>query len=535
MASPARPAAASVSGAFGGLSADPARCSFDQTLRREGFTVAGAKRELQKLDFQDNRLLRSLVNIHEQETYSREIITEAIENCMKKQADNLVNTLDVISGRLSQLELYCYKLERSIGELRSDVMDYHGEANINFRCLEKHVKEVQKSVQVLQDKQEVAETQRELTKLQLLHEESAQKSEGTAPSVLLTKENDGSMPVANHELALVPLHQVNAVQSPAMQFQSCNGLVLQQLVPVSLSTQQDQQHLNQATMYCMQNQTHVEHRQAQPFQPAPQSVQRHTQNPQPQTVIEVPQVTSQAPEFYLQPQQQWARQTGQQVQPQSRQPQPQVVQQQQYNNIQQVPAQIVQMQTSSPQAQSAPHVTLLYPPYGSQQPACANSEPRSRSMGVQPSYSTISSSQRNHHEVAPIYVQSSTISVPLAEHNLQHQQPQQLQSLCNGSFKPSKVSLHGAASYTVQGSAQAYNAAYGNLSNNAATVVAVLPQQPQSNAPMVLHHLGPQSVQNHPVDMAEKVARMSYFKDQAESMALRMATAGQPVEFKHLA
>lgn len=34
MASPARPAAASVSGAFG-LSADPARCSFDQTLRRE--------------------------------------------------------------------------------------------------------------------------------------------------------------------------------------------------------------------------------------------------------------------------------------------------------------------------------------------------------------------------------------------------------------------------------------------------------------------------------------------------------------------
>ncbi|BAS95325.1 chromatin modification-related protein eaf-1 isoform X2 [Oryza sativa Japonica Group] len=518
MASPARPAAASVSGAFG-LSADPARCSFDQTLRRE--------------DFQDNRLLRSLVNIHEQETYSREIITEAIESCMKKQADNLVNTLDVISGRLSQLELYCYKLERSIGELRSDVMDYHGEANINFRCLEKHVKEVQNSVQVLQDKQELAETQKELTKLQILHEESAQKSEGTAPSVLMTKEIDGSMPVAKHELALVPLHQVNAAQSPAMQFQSCNGLVLQQLVPVSLSTQQDQQHMNQATLYCMQTQAHVEHRQAQPFQPAPQPVQRHTQNT-PQTVVEAQQVTSQAPDFYIQPQQQWAHQTGQQVH-QARQPQPQVVQQQHYNNIQQVPAQIVQMQTSSPQAQSAPHVTLLYPPYGSQQPACANSEPRSRSMAMQPSYSTISSSQRNHHEVAPVYVQSNTISVPLAEHSIQSQQPPQLQSFGNGSFKPSKVSLHGVASYTVQGNAQAYNTAYGNPSNNAATVVAVLPQQAQSSAPMVLHHLGPQSLQNHPIDMVEKVARMGYFKDQAESMALRMATAGQNVEFKHLA
>ncbi|KAL5230617.1 hypothetical protein ABZP36_029393 [Zizania latifolia] len=519
MASPARPAAASVSGAFG-LSPDPARCSFDQTLRRE--------------DFQDNRLLRSLVNIHEQANYSREIITEAVENCMKKQADNLVHSLDVISGRLSQLELYCYKLERSIGELRSDVMDYHGEANLNFRCLEKHVKEVQKSVHVLQDKQELAETQKELAKLHILHEESTQKSEGSAPSILMTKENDGSMPVAKHELAFVPLHQVNSVQSPAMQFQSCNGLVLQQLVPVSLSTHQDQQHLNQASIYCMQSQGHVEHRQSQPCLPVPQSVQRHTQNPQPQTVVEVPQLTSQAPEFFLQAQLQWPHQTGQQVHAQARQPQNMMLHQQQYNSIQQVPAQIVQMQTSSPQAQSAPHVTLLYPPYGSQQPTCANSEPHPRSMGVQPSYSTISSSERSHHEAAPIYVQSSTISVPLAEHNLQHQQPQQLQPL-GGSFKPSNLSLHGVASYTVQGSAQVYNNAYGNPSNNAATVVSALPQQAQSSAPMVLHHLGPQSVQNQPVDMVEKAARMGYFKDQAESMALRMVTAGQPVEFKHLA
>jgi len=95
-----------------------------------------------KQDFQENRMLMSFVNFHEQEKISKEIVAEAIENCMKKQADNLLNLLEVISGRLSQLELYCYKLERSIGELRSDVMDYHGEANLNYRCLEKHVKEV---------------------------------------------------------------------------------------------------------------------------------------------------------------------------------------------------------------------------------------------------------------------------------------------------------------------------------------------------------------------------------------------------------
>jgi hypothetical protein len=93
-------------------------------------------------DFQENRLLMSFVNFHEQEKISKEIVTHAIESCMKKQADNLLNSLDVINGRLSQLELYCYILERSIGELRSDVMDYHNEANLNFRCVEKQVKEV---------------------------------------------------------------------------------------------------------------------------------------------------------------------------------------------------------------------------------------------------------------------------------------------------------------------------------------------------------------------------------------------------------
>jgi hypothetical protein len=93
-------------------------------------------------DFQENRLLMSFVNYHDQEKVSKEIVTDAIESCMKKQADNLLNSLEVISGRLSQLELYCYKLERSIGELRSDVMDYHNEANLNFQCLDKQLKEV---------------------------------------------------------------------------------------------------------------------------------------------------------------------------------------------------------------------------------------------------------------------------------------------------------------------------------------------------------------------------------------------------------
>jgi hypothetical protein len=374
-------------------------------------------------------------------------------------------------------------------------------------------------VQVLQDKQELAETQKELNKLQIIHEDFAQKSEGTAPSVLMTRD----------DLALVPLHQVNAGQSPPMQFPSCNGVILQQLLPVPLSNQQDQQRSNQTTMYCMQGQSHLEHRQAQPVQGAAQSLQPHTQNPQPRTVVEVPQMTSQAPEFYLPPQQHWPHQTGQQVQSQARQAQqPHVVQQQQYNNAQ-VPSQVAQLQTSSPQAHSAPQVTLVYPPYGSHQPACVNTEARTGGI-VQPSYSTISSPQQNHHEVAPIYVQSNSISVPMAE---QHQQAHQPRPHSIGSFgpQPSKVGPCSVAPYMVQGSAQTYNTAYGSPSSNPRAVVAVVNQHSQASTPMMLHHLGPQAVQNHLVDMTERTAQMGYSKDQAGSIAFRMVAAGQPSEF----
>ena len=74
--------------------------------------------------------------------YPKDAVMAAVEECMRKQADALLHSLDGIGGRLSQLELYCYKLERSIGELRSDVMDYHGDSTANFRCIDKNLRQV---------------------------------------------------------------------------------------------------------------------------------------------------------------------------------------------------------------------------------------------------------------------------------------------------------------------------------------------------------------------------------------------------------
>lgn len=85
---------------------------------------------------------RPLVNIYEKEDYSKEEVITAVEKCMKKYADNLLRFLEGISGRMSQLELYCYKIERSIGEFRSDVIRDQKEAEMKFKSLEKHLQEV---------------------------------------------------------------------------------------------------------------------------------------------------------------------------------------------------------------------------------------------------------------------------------------------------------------------------------------------------------------------------------------------------------
>lgn len=85
---------------------------------------------------------RPLVNIYEHENYSKEEIISAVEKCMKKYADNLLRSLEGIGGRLSQLEIHCYKLERSIGELRNDFSRDQSETDLKYKSLEKHLQEV---------------------------------------------------------------------------------------------------------------------------------------------------------------------------------------------------------------------------------------------------------------------------------------------------------------------------------------------------------------------------------------------------------
>ncbi|BBN11542.1 protein MpFLOE [Marchantia polymorpha subsp. ruderalis] len=102
---------------------------------------------------------------HEKESFETATVA-AVERTMKKYADNLLRVLEGMSGRLSQLESSTQRLEELYGEIRNDVVNNHGEVDGKLRSLENHILEVQRGVQLLRDRQELAEAQSQLAKLQ---------------------------------------------------------------------------------------------------------------------------------------------------------------------------------------------------------------------------------------------------------------------------------------------------------------------------------------------------------------------------------
>lgn len=130
--------------------------------------------------FRESRTAKPYANEQLQEEDSRynEVIG-TVERTMKKYADNLLKVLDGMSSRLSQLELVNERLERSIGEMRADMEHDHNETGERFRMLENHLREVHRTVQIMRDKQEIAEAQTELAKLQLARKESSSNLHGS--------------------------------------------------------------------------------------------------------------------------------------------------------------------------------------------------------------------------------------------------------------------------------------------------------------------------------------------------------------------
>ncbi|XP_047054150.1 pollen-specific leucine-rich repeat extensin-like protein 1 [Lolium rigidum] len=518
-------------------------------------------------DFHDSRYGRPSVKVYEQESYAKEDVLSAVERCMKKYADNLLRSLEGITSRLSQLEIYCYKLERSIGELRSDML--RGETDLRLKSLEKHLHEVHRSIQILRDKQELAETQKELAKFQLKQDESKKKEDVPMPSEPKKLEEK-----REQQLALALPHQVNSpshaprASEPVQQY---HDQPVQQTAPSSLVPQQDRYVVSQAIAYYPQQQTPGNHdTQGQQVQP---EVQYLPARPQAQDVqaSSQPQSANQIqPQSYPPYQQQWQQQPsrstpGPAAQPQqtySQQPFPPPVQQPQLSNAQQFPAQPMQQsQLSNPQQfpppqlqpqQSNPHLPQTVQPqhpqvqaqmrpqtppnysrYPPQQPLNPSPETLPGSASMQGPYSTAAPPGGSHSEAQYSYAGPGIPpSQPPPQHSMQRQQlPPPNQSSYGP--PPSKGPYAGPPQYAPQGHSQGYNPAYGYPPSGPSA--AQSPQMPPGGAGMSHPGSSQHMMRGHPYgEMIEKAITMGYPRDQVLNVIQRMTESGHQIDFNAL-
>ncbi|VAH64040.1 unnamed protein product [Triticum turgidum subsp. durum] len=543
---------------------DDVLCSYDD------FAAPSEPKRLDPVDkdFHESRFGRPSVKVYEQDSYAKEDVLSAVEKCMKKYADNLLRSLEGITSRLSQLEIYCYKLERSIGELRADVL--RDETDLRLKSLEKHLHEVHRSIQILRDKQELADTQKELAKFQLTHDES-KKKEDVLTAFPEAKKPEEKRDAASQQLALALPHQT---------------------APSSLVPQQDRYAVSQAIVYYPQHQ--APGNQDTQGQQVQQEVQYLPVRPQAQDVhaSSQPQSANQTqPQSYTPYQQQWQQQpsrsspapAAQQQQPFS-QPFPPPVQQSQLSNAHQFPTQPAQQSQLSnvqqfptqpaqqsqlpnvqqfptqpaqqsqlsnaqqfpPPQQSNPHLpqtaqpqhphaqTQMRPPtpppnysggYPPHQPLNPSPETLPGSAAMQGQYNTIAPSGVTHSEGQYSYGGPGIPpSQPPPQHNMQRQQ---LPPPGQGSFGPPPGKGGYPPQYAPQGHPQGYNTSYGSYPPTGPSAVQAAQMPPGSSQ----HHM----MRGHPYgDMIEKAITMGYPREQVLNVIQRMTESGQQIDFNAL-
>ncbi|XP_071701559.1 uncharacterized protein [Rutidosis leptorrhynchoides] len=467
------------------FASDDILCSYENYTNQEASNGSHSDSEFNK-----NRMARTSVFPTSSynpadDSSNEEVIILAVERSMKKHTDNLMRFLEGISSRLSQLELYCYNLDKSIGEMRSDLTRDHEESDAKLKFLEKHVQEVHRSVQILRDKQELADTQKELAKLQLAQKESSSSHSSqqnvNRPSTPDAKENDNSADSHGQQLALALPNQFAPPQPQRIAQPMSQPLAYYppQHGPTQLNpTQYPQSQLPPPPPPPQQLQQQPPPQQPLPQQPPPQ--QPLQQQPPPPH-----QMQTMAPPYP----QQWAPQ----VQPQPSRP-------------------------SSPQVYPHPQ----YP------------EPMPNSMPMHMRYSAGPPPASNQ---LPTYTYGGPTQTVQPQQPPHHQPPPPAQHL-----KPA----YGQQSdgYTQSGPPQgnAYMM-YDNQAGNSHLTQGGYPPNPQHTGPagaaggggggggMVSRHVQ-QSMRNHPYnELVDKLVSMGYRSDHVMSVIQRLDESGQTVDF----
>ncbi|KAL5725469.1 L-tryptophan--pyruvate aminotransferase [Ranunculus cassubicifolius] len=128
-------------------------------------SIPNTTRSVQNNSYQDPDEATNFSQVKDHTVYDASILSE-IDQTMKKHADILLHSLEVVSARLSQMETRTRKLENTVDNLKVSVENDNGSTDGKLRQLENILREVQTGVQVLRDKQEIAEAQLHLAKLQ---------------------------------------------------------------------------------------------------------------------------------------------------------------------------------------------------------------------------------------------------------------------------------------------------------------------------------------------------------------------------------
>ncbi|XWS39462.1 hypothetical protein CRYUN_Cryun18bG0056100 [Craigia yunnanensis] len=465
-------------------------------------------------DFHKGRVARSIFppNAYSQpeDSFSPDV-TATVEKTMKKYADNLMRFLEGMSSRLSQLELYCYNVDKSIGEMRSDLVRDHGDADSKLKSIEKHLQEVHRSVQILRDKQELADTQKELAKLQLVQKESfsshSQSTEERAsPPASDSKKTDHTSEMQNQRLALALPHQVAPPQHA--------------MVPHS---QAPPQNLTQQSYYIPSN----------PQAPAPAAAAASAPNQHPQS-----QYLPSDPQYQTPQIQDISRMPPQPTQSQVNQAPPvQSFPQCQQQWSQQLPQQVPPQLQSSMQPQMRPPSTPAYPPYPPTQstnPSLPEALPNSLPMQIP--YSGVPQPVSSHADTFPYGYGVPGRTAP-------QQPPQQIK----GTF-----GAQPADGYTAPGSHRPLppGSAYMMYDSEGGRMHRPL-QQPHfsqggyppenvslqtqpGTGPNVMNKNTSHSefVRYHPYsDLIEKLVSMGFRGDHVASLIQRMEESGLPVDF----
>lgn len=456
-----------------------------------------------------------------EDSYAQDV-TVTVEKTMKKYADNLMRFLEGISSRLSQLELYCYNVDKSVGEMRSDFSRDREELDSRLKSVEKHLQEVHRSVQILRDKQELAETQKELAKLQLVQKESpssSQSNEERASPPASDSRTDNISDMPNQQLALALPHQLTGQQQP-----------------VAPPSQAPPQNLTQQQSYYMPT-NQGPNQQIQAAAPAPTPVpappSMQTQHPPSQYMPSDPQ--------YRTPQmQELSRVAPQPTTSQVNQGPPnQSFPQYQQQWAQQLPQQVPSQQQPSLQSQirppPPPTVYPSYPPTQSTNPSQPEAVPHS--MPMQISYSGVPQNVSSRADTVPY-------GYAAAGRTTSQQPPSQQIKGTYGAPQADSYSASGPHSPLPPGSAyMMYDSEAGRAHHHPSQPphfpqggypppTNVAPQTGAGASGMGRNPNHPQFVRNHPYnELMEKLVSMGFRGDLVVSVIQRMEESGQPVDF----